>query len=424
MTDGFNVRILELDTPARIRAEMQKIGASRAGIEIMTPKASFRVVKLEGLNFAAASIIKQEMLARGGEVVTSRAIYSTKEPESDVLVLGTLRHYGELITKLRMQPLQSLVSIASELEQALASHSGEGLKPIHIGGRFFNWGERTYVMGVVNVTPDSFSGDGLGDDVEKAVAQADRMIGEGADLIDVGGESTRPGSEPVGVEEELRRVLPVVETLAKHTEVPISIDTYKADVAREALESGASLVNDVWGLRMDGHLGEVAARHQVPLVLMHNRSRPKDALQTERLGGRYRGVEYKNLMGDIIRELRESIEVALEAGVERDRIIVDPGIGFGKTVEQNLEILANLSELRVLGRPILLGPSRKSFVGYTLDLPPEERVEGTASAVAIGIANSADIVRVHDVKEMARVARMADAMVRGQGVSPESGDGG
>jgi dihydropteroate synthase len=226
----------------------------------------------------------------------------------------------------------------------------------------------------------------------------------------------------VAVDEELRRVLPVVEALARRLDVPISIDTFKSEVAAAAVEAGASLINDVWGLRMDPQLGEVAARRRVPLVLMHNRGRPKDAVQTERLGGRYQGVEYDDLMGDIIRELRESIDLALEAGVERHSIIVDPGIGFGKTVEQNLRIMADLSELRVLGRPVLLGPSRKSFIGYTLDLPAEERVEGTAAAVAVGIANGADMVRVHEVKEMARVARMTDAIVREERAEASPGD--
>jgi dihydropteroate synthase len=412
MISGFNVRILDLDNSDRIRAEMKKIGADARGIEIMTPKGSFRAIKLEGLNFAAANIIKQEMLSQGGEAATSRQVYSKKEADSDVLLLGTLRHYQDLLKKLRMQPFKSLLAIASEVEQALARYGGEELWPLTISGRTFNWGERTYIMGVVNVTPDSFSGDGLGDDVEGALGRARRMIEQGADIIDVGGESTRPGSEPVNVEEELHRVIPVVKGLAQSTDIPISIDTYEAKVAEEAVAAGAELINDVWGLRMDPLLADVAARHQVPLVVMHNRSRPKDAVQTERLGGRYLGVEYEDLLADIIRELRESIALALEAGVEREKIVVDPGIGFGKTVEQNLQLMAELAELKVLGRPILLGPSRKSFIGYALDLPAEERVEGTAAAAAIGIAHGVDILRVHDVKEMVRVARMTDAMVR------------
>lgn len=412
MASGFNVRILNLDSPARIRAEMTKVGASPPGVTLMTPKASFCTVKAEGLNFAAANIIKQEMLARGGEVVTSRTVYSSKESHSDVLIMGTLGQFRSLIKKLRMQPFKSLQAMATELQLTLARYAGDELMPLHIGGRLFNWGERTHIMGVVNVTDDSFSGDGLGHDVDAAVAQAERMVREGADLIDVGGESTRPGAEPVAVEEELGRVLPVLEALTRQLDVPISIDTYESEVAAAAVEAGASLINDVWGLRMDRQLAEVAARHQVPLVLMHNRSRPKDAVQTERLGGRYLGVEYNDLMGDIIRELRESIDLALQAGVEMHSIIVDPGVGFGKTVEQSLQIIGSLSELRVLGRPVLLGPSRKSFIGFTLGVPPDERVEGTSAAVAVGIANGADIVRVHDVKEMARVARMTDAMVR------------
>jgi dihydropteroate synthase len=412
MTGGFNIRVLSLNTPAKIEAEMEKIGASPPGIRIMRPKASFWAIKLEGLNFAGANIIKQEMLSRGGEAVTSRVVYSSKEADSDVLLLGTLRHYQGLVKKLRIQPFKSLVAIASEIEQTLARYAGEAPQPLTIAGTTFNWGERTYIMGVINVTPDSFSGDGLGDDAESALARAERMIEEGADILDVGGESTRPGSGPVDAEEELRRVMPVIEGLAKRTDTPISIDTYKARVAEGAFSAGAHLVNDVWGLHMDPALAEVAARCQVPVVLMHNRSRPKDAVQTERLGGRYLGVEYEDLMADVMRELRESISLALKAGVEKEKIIVDPGIGFGKTVEQNLELMAELSQLKVLGRPILVGPSRKSFIGYTLDLPPEERVEGTAAAVAIGIANGADIVRVHDVKETVRVARMADAMIR------------
>ena len=412
MSERFNARVLKLDTPLQIRKQMEKIGASTPGVRIMAPKAAFRVMKVEGLNFAAANILKQEMLSRGGEVVTSRDVYSKKESKSDALVLGTLRQYKELIRKLRMQPFKSLKALAGEMERSLASYGGEELGSLEVGGRLFSWGAKTYVMGVVNVTPDSFSGDGLGDDVEAAIAQAARMVEEGADLIDIGGESTRPGSQPVTEEEELRRVIPVVAGVRERTGAVIAIDTYRSRVAEEALATGASMINDVWGLRMDPQVGEVAARHNVPLVLMHNRSRPKDAAQTERLGGRYLGVEYEDLMGDIIRELRESIDLALEAGVEREKIIVDPGVGFGKTVDQNLQLLARMAELKVLGLPILLGASRKSFIGYTLDLPVEERVEGTAAAVAVGIANGADIVRVHDVREMVRVARMTDSIVR------------
>jgi len=278
------------------------------------------------------------------------------------------------------------------------------------------WGSRTFVMGVLNLTPDSFSGDGLiqptGDPLHAALEQARRFAAAGADILDVGGESTRPGSQPVGESEELERVLPVIRALAAELDVLISIDTYKASVAEQALQAGADWINDVWGLRADPRLAEVAARQGAPVILMHNRSRPADAEVQARLGGRYVGVQYENLLEDVAHELMQSVALARSAGVLDGHIILDPGIGFGKTVEQNLELVDRLGELRGLGFPILLGPSRKGFIGYTLNLPPDQRVEGTAAAVAVGIARGADIVRVHDVEPMLRVARMTDAIVR------------
>lgn len=279
----------------------------------------------------------------------------------------------------------------------------------------FQWGSRTYVMGIINVTPDSFSGDGLMRDysfAEAAIEQGKRFVAEGAHILDVGGESTRPGAEPVPVAEEIRRVVPVVAGLAAATDLPISIDTSKAEVAEAALDAGASLINDVWGLRLDPKLGPLAAARDVPVVLMHNRSRPQEARFQEKLGGRYVGARYENLLADVARELLELIEGAHAAGIADDQIIVDPGIGFGKTVEQSLALVDRLDELKSLGFPLLYGPSRKSFIGYTLDLPADERIEGTAAAVAIGIARGCDIIRVHDVRPMARVARMSDAILR------------
>ncbi len=287
-----------------------------------------------------------------------------------------------------------------------------------VGGSTFEWGRQTYLMGIVNVTPDSFSGDGVmqgaqGDWQAQAVALGVAQAAAGAHILDVGGESTRPGSQPVPLEDELQRVIPVIEALAQQVAVPISIDTYKAEVARQALEAGASIINDVWAFQMDREMAAVAAASGAPVVLMHNRSRPKDAVQEATLGGRYLGVEYSELLTDITRELEALVAQATAAGVAPERIIVDPGIGFGKTVEQNLELIRRLDELQVLGYPILVGPSRKSFVGYTLNLPPEERMEGTAAAVTLCIAGGADIVRVHDVAIMHRVAALADAIVRG-----------
>ncbi|MCS6909790.1 MAG: dihydropteroate synthase [Anaerolineales bacterium] len=281
----------------------------------------------------------------------------------------------------------------------------------------FDWGRQTYVMGIVNVTPDSFSGDGLlqSDDwVAQAIAHGEAQVAAGAHLLDVGGESTRPGSQPVSLEEELRRVIPVIRELARRVSVPISVDTYKAEVARQALAAGATIINDVWGLRLDPDMARVAAESGAMLVLMHNRSRPKDAVQEARLGGRYVGVHYDDLIADIRRELMESVEIALRAGVAHERIILDPGLGFGKTVEQSLEIVRRLAEFKALGYPLLVGPSRKSFIGYTLDLPPDQRAEGTAAVVTLCIERGADIVRVHDVPLISRVARMTDALVRSE----------
>jgi dihydropteroate synthase len=288
-----------------------------------------------------------------------------------------------------------------------------------VAGASFSWGRRTYIMGVLNITPDSFSGDGLlrasADPallLESTLQQARRFVSAGVDILDVGGESTRPGSEPLGLEAELERVIPVIRALAAEFQTPISIDTYKAGVADYALQAGAHMVNDVWSLHADPDLAGVVARHQAPVILMHNRSSWVHAEVRQRLGGRYVGIPYEDLLEDIRRELLESVEIARQAGIPDEHIILDPGIGFGKTVEQNLELLDRLEEIRSLGYPVLLGPSRKSFIGYTLDLPPDQRVEGTAAAVAVGIVRRADIVRVHDVETMVRVARMADAIVR------------
>lgn len=279
------------------------------------------------------------------------------------------------------------------------------------------WGRRTYVMGILNVTPDSFSGDGILQDeaawIDAAVRQARRFVDVGADLLDIGGESTRPGSTPVTADEEKARVLPVLRAVRQALpDALISVDTYRADVAKAALDDGADWINDIWGLRMDPEMAPVVAAAGCPLVIMHNRSRPKNVEQETRLGGRYVGIEYDDLLDDVRRELQDSVDLALEQGIKREQIILDPGIGFGKTVSQNVQLIDQLDQLQSLGFPLLVGTSRKSFIGYTLDLPPDERMEGTAATVAIAIDRGADIVRVHDVPEMVRVARMTDRIVR------------
>jgi len=274
-------------------------------------------------------------------------------------------------------------------------------------------------MGILNITPDSFSGDGVlalsGEvgEVEAAVQQAKEFLSNGADILDVGGESTRPGSQPVNAEAELERVIPVIEAIAdEFPDATISIDTYKARIAEAAFRAGARILNDVWALRADPALASVAAAFRVPVVLMHNRSNPASVEVRAQLGNAYIGSTYENLMEDVKRELLASMELAVKAGIDEARIILDPGIGFGKTREHNLALINRLDEIRALGFPVLLGPSRKSFIGFTLDLPADQRVEGTAATVAVGITRGADVIRVHDVKEMARVAKMTDAIVR------------
>jgi dihydropteroate synthase len=264
-----------------------------------------------------------------------------------------------------------------------------------IGGRRFEWGSRTYVMGIVNVTPDSFSGDGLGADHDRAVAQGLRMVKEGADFLDVGGESTRPGHVPITVAEEISRTENVVGVLAKASGVPVSIDTYKPEVAQGAVAAGATILNDVWGLSRSPALAELAATKGCALVLMHNQD----------------GTDYD---GDIMAEIKRFLSVAarraVDAGVPRERVLIDPGIGFGKTAEHNWIVMRRLEELKDVGHPILIGTSRKSFIGKLLDLPVTERLEGTAATVTAAILRGVDVVRVHDVEAMTRVVRVADHM--------------
>jgi dihydropteroate synthase len=272
------------------------------------------------------------------------------------------------------------------------------LEPTRIGNTLFRWGERTFIMGILNVTPDSFSGDGLADNIETAITQAKRMVSEGADIIDVGGESTRPGAPKVTADEEIRRVVPVIERLKAELNISLSIDTYKAEVAEAAVQAGANQLNDVWGLKRDRRLAEVAARHNLPIVITSNQ----------------RDAPVSNIMPAVIDSLKWAIEQAEAAGVLPENIIIDPGFGFGKTVGQNLQLLRRIGELRQLGKPILLGTSRKSTIGRVLgDAPVKDRLMGTVATTVIGIMEGVDIVRVHEIKENVQAAGMGDAVLRG-----------
>ncbi|UCE97180.1 MAG: dihydropteroate synthase [Dehalococcoidia bacterium] len=282
------------------------------------------------------------------------------------------------------------------MEEPMA-HKNLHLDATQCGNTEFRWGERTYIMGIINMSRDSFSGDGFGSNIDKAIEQAKQFIAEGADIIDIGGESTRPGSQPISPDDEIGRVVPIIEKLTAEINAPISIDTGKSAVAICALQAGANMINDVWGMKLDNRLIGVASEAGVPLIITSNQ----------------RGQScQQDIIKEVTIDLKRNINIAEKAGVKNRNIIIDPGIGFGKTLEQNLEIIRRLAELKSLNKPILLGTSRKSMIGLVLDLPADRRLEGTAATVAIGIANGADIIRVHDVRQMALVSRMSDAIIR------------
>ena len=387
-------RLITLKNKADIRREMEKINVDAGGIRIMEPKSRFFTVKVSRLPLKAGLLLKQEMLSRGGEAALPRNAIALTLDHVDVLLAGTKKHYLELIKKLKAQPF-GLPSLGEEIKGILDNLDKE--KPDLVLGRYrLPLGKRTLIMGILNVTPDSFSDGGKFDRLDLAFEQAVKMVEEGADILDVGGESTRPGYQPVSPEEELSRVLPVIEKIKSELDIPVSIDSNKAAVAKEALQAGADMVNDIWGLKADEEMASVVSSFHVPVCLMHNR----------------KVAVYEDLMTDIVSDLAESISLARHAGIEEDKIIIDPGIGFAKNVEENLEVMNRLEELHTLGYPLLLGTSRKSLIGKTLAAPMEERLEGTAATVTIGILKGVDILRVHDVKEMKRVAVMTDAVVR------------
>ncbi len=279
-----------------------------------------------------------------------------------------------------------------------------------------DWGKQTYIMGILNITPDSFSGDGImtgSDYITAALAQAREFFNDGAHILDLGAESSRPGSETISAEMEIERILPVLKAIRNElSEAIISIDTYKSETAAICLKNGADWINDIWGLRADAELAGVIAKHDACVVLMHNRSNAKAVHNQGDLGRSYSGAEYDDVIDDIKSSLAESIALAKEAGITDDKIILDPGIGFGKSVEDNLAVINRLDEMKSMGYPVLLGPSRKSFIGQVLDLPVDQREEGTAASIAISIARGADIVRVHNVGEMARVVKLSDAILQ------------
>jgi dihydropteroate synthase len=377
---------------------MGEMGVDPSGIKMMEGKALHLNLRVEGTDPRTANLLKQEMLALGGEAAVDRRGLDCSAKRADALLMGTQKQLEKLILKL--DQYLDFQSLSQTLKVTL-----KNLTKTHFAVRCrretLTLGKKTLLMGVLNVTPDSFSDGGLFFDKEKAVAHGLRMVEEGADLIDIGGESTRPGSKPLGLEEELRRVIPVIESITKKASIPISIDTYKSQVAERAIEAGAEIINDISGLHFDIDLSHVAARHDCPMILMHIRGTPETMQQQ---------VHYESLFSEILQYLREGIERAESAGLDPQQIIIDPGIGFGKTVKDNLLLIKNLFEFRVLGKPILLGTSRKSFIGKILNTDAEDRLEGTLSSISIGVINGAHIIRCHDVLQAKRAIAIADAI--------------
>lgn len=377
----------------------------------MVHKMTGLAVLLEKLPCRDANILKQEMLSVGGDAAVARGTVACSLPSTDVVLMGTVKQLRRFAEKMGFQPF-GLKTLADEIPALLERHFRDR-HLLRAGKWEMTLGGRTLVMGILNVTPDSFSDGGRCLEPETAVARAWQLVEEGADLIDIGGESTRPGSEPVLLDEELRRVIPVVEALARQFPVPLSVDTTKAEVARRAVEAGAAVVNDVSAMTFDRDMAGVVAETGAAVSLMHIRGVPRDMQSAY--------VPYESVPGDMIAFLRERMEAAASAGVPEERILVDPGFGFGKSDRDNWRILRHLEEFRSLGRPVLVGVSRKASIGRATGDPPAERLEGTAAAVAAAILNGAAMVRVHDVKAMKKVAAVADA-VRREGAGNETGD--
>ncbi len=391
----YNTHLLSINNEHRLKQEMLRIGADGPGIKLMLPKGELLIIKLEQVSLKALLILKQEMLSRGGEAVVNRKVAALEQELSDVLLMGTRKQFRELTQKLKVQPF-GLKKMGQEITEVIDNWSVRSdVRTMDCNGKKLRLGDRTLVMGILNLTPDSFSDGGEFMDVEAAVHRALEMERDGADVIDIGGESTRPGHIPISAAEELDRILPVIKGLAGKLQIPISIDTYKAEVAEQALANGANLINDIWGLKHDRLMAEVIARYKVPVIIMHNRE----------------FASYKSLLSDIIADLRSSVELALAAGIQSDQIILDPGIGFAKSQCENLLVMNRLAEIVYLGYPVLLGASRKSLIGNTLNLDKKDRLEGTIATVCQAIAQGCQLVRVHDVLEVKRAVTMMDAMV-------------
>jgi len=392
------IRCLHITNVSEAIHQMKSMGVDPASIGLMEGKTLHFNLKVEGIEPRTANLLKQEMFALGGDVAVDKRGFDCSAEKTDALLMGNQKHFEKLISKLEQYP--GLNPLGQSIKETLKNIS-KTQYAIRCRKRTLSLGKRTLLMGVLNITPDSFSDGGLFFDKEKAISHGLAMVEQGADIIDIGGESTRPGSKPLELEEELRRVIPVIKSIAAEVDVPISIDTYKAVVAQRAIEAGAEIINDISGLNFDPNLAKVASKEDIPLVLMHIRGTP-ETMQ--------KNIHYDSLFSEILQYLKDSIQRAESAGLDPCQIIIDPGIGFGKTLEDNLYIIRNLFEFRVLGKPILLGTSRKSFIGKILNVEAGERLEGTLSSITVCVLNGANVIRCHDVLQAKRAIAVADAI--------------
>lgn len=389
----FQTRVLSDLNQDEIRDLLDHMGVDKRGVDIMAPKSEIVLVTAKNLDPRGANILKQEFLSAGGEVAVPWGALDLSQEESRVLMMGTPRQYERVKNKLKEQPFDLSV-LAEEIGEAVDNHQSGNSLPWQNDG--------CDVMGVLNVTPDSFYDGGEYERVERAVEKGVSMSESGADIIDIGGESTRPGSERISIKEELERIIPIIERLDERVDSLISVDTYKPEVAEKAVEAGADLINDVFGLRKDG-MPEKISELEVPIVIMHMQGEPKNM---------QKNIHYENVIDEIYSYFDERIEIAKENGIDEDKIIIDPGIGFGKKLSHNLEIIDRLDEFRSLGNPILLGASRKSFLGNILDKSAEDRLYGSLAVAALAVEKGVSILRVHDPMETKDVIRTIEALNR------------
>ena len=398
---NYKIRQVFINTKEEAFAEFKKIGSTAEGAKIMSDKYINIAIRVDGVENKAVNILKQEMLVRNGDVAVSRnAMYSSGE-KSDIIIFGTQKNLRSFMDKIRLQPF-GLKAMSIELDEFLNSlEKNKSQNTFRISKNIFDIKNGTVVMGILNATPDSFFDGGKYSNFKDACSRADKIASEGAHIIDVGGMSTRPGSEPVSLNEEAERTIPLISHIKKNHDILISIDTFRSEVAEMAVKEGAEIINDISGLVLDEKMKQVAAQTGASLVLMHMKGTPENMQDNP---------VYEDVIGEIYDFFRAQTNIALNAGVKREKIIIDPGLGFGKTPEHNFKIIKRLSDFKSLGYPILAGASRKSFTGILLKLPPDERLEGSLAAAVLCVLNGADILRVHDVKETIRALNLVKAI--------------